>query len=122
MGWTSPVKIKMDDGETPVFCSNSDWGWVAALPSFGSIIGSLFSGSLADYFGRRWTLLATAPIYIIGLVLMYFARECTILIVGRLIVGIGYGINFPVSSFSLLIQLIFCDASANFNSSDLYVN
>lgn len=108
IGWASPIKIKMDNGETPLTCSDSNWGWATASPSMGSVIGSIFAGTIADYFGRRWALLLTAPLYLFAWALVYFAENCYLIIISRIIVGIALAIMFPVSPplfFYLVIRL-----------------
>lgn len=102
IGWASPIKIKMDNGETPLTCSDSNWGWATASPSMGSVIGSIFAGTIADYFGRRWALLLTAPLYLFAWALVYFAENCFLIIISRIIVGIALAIMFPVSHPSSL--------------------
>src|SRR5438105_3045822 len=55
----------------------------------GAAIGSLVGGRLADVHGRRRILFATAVIFGVGALLCAAALSTTMLIIGRLIVGLG---------------------------------
>jgi sugar porter (SP) family MFS transporter len=59
----------------------------------GAAIGALIGGRLADLFGRRRLLIATAVIFAVGAVLCAFASSAMILAVGRIIVGFGIGLS-----------------------------
>ena len=59
----------------------------------GAAVGALVGGRLADLFGRRKLLLATAIIFAIGAILCAVANSVTALIVGRTIVGLGIGLS-----------------------------
>jgi MFS family permease len=45
---------------------SADIGLVVAISSIGCIPGAFFSGRLADHFGRKKMMLATALLFIIG--------------------------------------------------------
>ena len=59
----------------------------------GAFFSSLFSGKLADLWGRRTMLMFSALAFIIGTLLTIFATTTACLIVGRLIVGCAIGIS-----------------------------
>ncbi len=59
----------------------------------GAAIGALIGGRLADLFGRRKLLIATAIIFAAGAILCALASSATILAVGRIIVGFGIGLS-----------------------------
>ncbi|HWW83545.1 MAG TPA: sugar porter family MFS transporter [Vicinamibacterales bacterium] len=58
----------------------------------GAAVGSLVGGRLADIYGRRRLLFATAVIFAVGALVCAGAMSPAILIVGRLIVGLGIGL------------------------------
>jgi sugar porter (SP) family MFS transporter len=58
----------------------------------GATIGALSGGRLSDRFGRRATLIATSIIFIAGAVICAAATSLTMLIVGRVVVGLGIGL------------------------------
>lgn len=59
----------------------------------GAAIGALGGGRLADLYGRRRLLIATAVIFAIGAVVCASASSPTVLIIGRIIVGLGIGLS-----------------------------
>jgi sugar porter (SP) family MFS transporter len=59
----------------------------------GAAVGALVGGRLADLFGRRKLLIATAIIFAAGAILCAAATSATILAVGRVIVGFGIGLS-----------------------------
>ena len=59
----------------------------------GAAVGALGGGRLADLFGRRKLLITTAIIFAAGAILCAAARSPEILVVGRIIVGLGIGLS-----------------------------
>eukprot|EP00755_Sulcionema_specki_P019296 Sspe_Gene.69077::Locus_40711_Transcript_1_3_Confidence_0.667_Length_1908::g.69077::m.69077 len=62
--------------------------------AFVSAFGALFAGPLADQFGRRRTLAVCSVLYLVGTALMVLATGYYIMLVGRVLTGIGVGISF----------------------------
>jgi sugar porter (SP) family MFS transporter len=58
----------------------------------GAAIGSFVGGRLADVYGRRGLLLVTAVIFAVGALLCGVAPSTSMLIVGRIVVGLGIGL------------------------------
>jgi SP family galactose:H+ symporter-like MFS transporter len=59
----------------------------------GAAVGALAGGRLADIFGRRLLLIATAIIFAAGALICAAATSPGMLIVGRIIVGLGIGLS-----------------------------
>jgi SP family galactose:H+ symporter-like MFS transporter len=59
----------------------------------GAAAGALAGGRLADLFGRRRLLIATAIIFAAGAMLCAAAQSPQILVLGRIIVGLGIGLS-----------------------------
>jgi SP family galactose:H+ symporter-like MFS transporter len=59
----------------------------------GAAVGALAGGRMADLFGRRKLLIATAIIFAAGSILCAAAPSPMILVVGRIIVGLGIGLS-----------------------------
>ena len=63
----------------------------------GAVIGAATNGVLADIFGRKKIIMATAVIFILGSLMCAFAPNVYILILSRIFVGFAVGIvNFVV--------------------------
>ena len=66
-------------------------GIVTSIALAGAALGALGCGSLADRFGRRPVLLATAVVFVGGAVVSAVAPDLAVLLCGRLLVGVGIG-------------------------------
>ena len=65
---------------------------VVSVVLVGAAIAALSGGRLADSFGRRAMLLVTALIFIAGALICAAAPSLNVLVIGRLIVGLGIGL------------------------------
>jgi MFS transporter, SP family, galactose:H+ symporter len=59
----------------------------------GAAVGALGGGRLADLFGRRKLLITTAIIFAAGALLCAAAQSPEMLVIGRIIVGLGIGLS-----------------------------
>jgi len=73
-------------------------GLIGASLVFGAVVGAGVGGPMADHFGRKKLMLADMLIIGAGASISGLAREPATLFVGQLLVGMGVGIDFPVSS------------------------
>lgn len=82
----------------------SDWnlgeGQQSLLVSaaiIGAIVGAAGNGFLADLYGRKKVIVATAVIFIVASVLCAFSPDITWLVLSRMIIGLAVGmVNFVV--------------------------
>ena len=65
---------------------------VTSWVTLGALFGSLVGGSVADRFGRKWALILAAILFVIGALVEAFTPGVPILVVGRLLVGLGVGV------------------------------
>ncbi|MHA3097562.1 niacin transporter NiaP [Acinetobacter brisouii] len=86
------TKLVHDWSLTPV-----ESGWIVSIGFVGMAIGAVFSGALADRFGRKNTFASTLVIYSIATGLCAVAPNLTVLLVCRFIVGLGLGGQLPVA-------------------------
>eukprot|EP00250_Pteridium_aquilinum_P001275 c11487_g1_i1 orf=291-2012(+) len=64
---------------------------IVSMAIAGAIIGAAVAGWVNDKFGRKIAILAADVLFLIGAVLMAIARHPSVLIVGRVFVGLGVG-------------------------------
>ena len=64
---------------------------VVSLAILGASIGALITGSIADSYGRRFTIIMGDILMTIGIFIMCFAPNLPMLCIGRLIAGLGFG-------------------------------
>lgn len=67
----------------------------------GAAIGALFTGTIADNIGRRFTIIFGDILMTIGTCLMCFAPNIFILSLGRLVAGLGFGTEVMACSVFL---------------------
>jgi len=72
--------------------SSSHTSLIVSILSAGTFFGALIAGDMADFFGRKWTIIAGCFIYIAGIIVQMFAASgLATIVVGRLIAGVGVG-------------------------------
>jgi sugar porter (SP) family MFS transporter len=64
---------------------------ITSILSAGTFFGALFAGSLADWIGRRTTIILGCIVFSLGVVLQVSSTAVGLLVGGRLIAGIGVG-------------------------------
>ena len=64
---------------------------VVSITIAGAILGALYAGPMSQYLGRKFVLLFSAIIFIIGAIFMAAAENTGELLTGRAIVGLGIG-------------------------------
>jgi SP family arabinose:H+ symporter-like MFS transporter len=72
-------------------------GWVISSIIVGCIIGVVCSGKLSDKIGRKKTLLVTGMLFVIGALGQGLASNVTMLIIARLLVGMGIGMETTIA-------------------------
>ena len=69
----------------------SDNSLTTSILSCGTFFGALIAGDLADYIGRRGTIIAGCGIFSIGCILEVASTGLGVMVAGRLIAGLGVG-------------------------------
>jgi len=64
---------------------------IVSILSAGTFFGALIAGDLADFMGRRTTIIAGCIIFIVGVILQTASTTYKLLVPGRLIAGFGVG-------------------------------
>ncbi len=73
-------------------------GLIGASLVLGAVFGAGLGGLMADHFGRKPLMLADMIIICAGAAVSALAKGPAMLFIGQLLVGVGIGIDFPVSS------------------------
>ncbi|XP_064543958.1 facilitated trehalose transporter Tret1-2 homolog [Drosophila montana] len=92
MGWSSPVEQMLTEENAYGFPISSDqFGWLSSLLTLGATVVCIPAGFIIDWIGRRPTMLALIPPYMVGWILMIFAQNVMMLYFGRFILGVCGG-------------------------------
>jgi MFS transporter, putative metabolite transport protein len=73
-------------------------GLIGASLVLGAVFGAGLGGSMSDHLGRKPLMLADMIIICAGAAVSALANGPAMLFIGQLLVGVGIGIDFPVSS------------------------
>ncbi|TKA10285.1 MFS transporter [Actinacidiphila oryziradicis] len=77
--------------------SASQLGLVTAVMAFGAIVGALSGGYFVDRFGRLRMFIVNLLLFVLATLGAAFAPDYETLIVLRLLIGIGVGLDVPVA-------------------------
>jgi putative MFS transporter len=77
--------------------SASQLGLVTATMAFGAVIGALSGGYFVDRFGRLRMFIVNLTLFVLATIGAAFAPDYVVLIVLRLLIGIGIGLDVPVA-------------------------
>ncbi|XP_049809095.1 facilitated trehalose transporter Tret1-like [Schistocerca nitens] len=83
LGWMSPATKPL----TQEGLSDETVSWLAGVTPLGALAAMLAAAVLLDRVGRRRALLATAPPFVAGWLLLAFCRHTAALLVGRFVTG-----------------------------------
>ena len=71
--------------------SARDQSLVTSILSCGTFFGAIVAGDIADYIGRRITIIAGCFIFSVGCILETASTGLYVMTIGRLIAGLGVG-------------------------------
>ena len=77
--------------------TDSGLGTVAALLTFGCLVGALFTGSFTEKYGRKNVMIFTAVVYIISAFGCALSESATILTILRILSGLAVGATSVVA-------------------------
>ncbi|KAL8166618.1 hypothetical protein V2J09_008117 [Rumex salicifolius] len=89
VGYTSPVESQL---MSDLNLSTARFSLFGSLCTAGGLLGSILSGSITDYLGRRKTMGVTALVCLTGWIAIAFSEAVWSLYVGRLLTGAGMGL------------------------------
>lgn len=88
--------------------SASEVGLVGSIVFIGMVLGALFFGRLTDRIGRSTSFVFVLLLFVVGSAVSALAPTGWVLVVGRLLVGLGIGADLPVST-TLIAEVVPAD-------------
>jgi len=79
--------------------SESNTSLVVSILSCGTFFGAVIAGDVADFIGRKWTVIMGCVIYVFGVVIQMITgagNPLAAIVAGRLIAGIGVGFESAI--------------------------
>jgi MFS family permease len=95
--------------------SSSNNSLIVSILSAGTFFGALFAGDLADWIGRRTTIITDCVVFAIGVIIQLASSTIAVLAVGRIIAGFCVGFvsaiiilysNIPISYHCCLTKFM----------------
>lgn len=79
--------------------SESKTSLIVSILSCGTFFGALIAGDVADWIGRKWTVIMGCLIYMVGVIVQMVTSPTNALgpmVAGRLVAGLGVGFESAV--------------------------
>ncbi|KAG0687641.1 myo-inositol transporter [Pichia californica] len=92
-GYISSVLVSIGSDLNGKELSIKQREYISSATSLGALLSSILTGFLADLIGRKFTLILSDLLFIIGALIQYFTYDLNEMIIGRLIMGFGVGLG-----------------------------
>ncbi|XP_052866113.1 facilitated trehalose transporter Tret1 isoform X2 [Anopheles cruzii] len=92
LGWTNPTEAPLTmENEYGFPVSTETFSWIGSISNLGAALMCFPIGYMMKIIGRKWSMLSMVLPLVLGWLLIIFAENVAMLLVGRLFLGIGGG-------------------------------
>ncbi|KAK7701016.1 hypothetical protein SLS64_010610 [Diaporthe eres] len=96
----SEVFYKAVEGSSATALTDSNLSLITSILSAGTFFGALIAGDVAEFIGRKWTVVAGCAIYLLGVIVQIATTPNSsalgTIVAGRLIAGLGVGFESAI--------------------------
>lgn len=96
--WTSPALPYLSNRTDGTPISNEQGAWIASIPSFGIMFGTLICPPILDQLGRKQTTFISIIPALASWLMIIFTKNYIVLYVARFINGVGSGITYSAAT------------------------
>ncbi|XP_022914749.1 facilitated trehalose transporter Tret1-2 homolog isoform X3 [Onthophagus taurus] len=87
--YTAPAQKGLEED---LGITNYEYSWLSGFMPLAALVGALIGGQLIEFIGRKWTIVATAVMFVISWILTALATNVYYMYIARAIVGLSVGI------------------------------
>ncbi|XP_065074834.1 facilitated trehalose transporter Tret1-like [Ochlerotatus camptorhynchus] len=92
LGWTSPAEIPLvQNAEYGFTITSEQFSWIGSMANLGAALMCFPIGIMMKLIGRKWAMLSLVIPLVLGWLLVIFASNVAMLMVGRFFLGVGGG-------------------------------
>ncbi|KAF5278406.1 hypothetical protein FQA39_LY05895 [Lamprigera yunnana] len=93
IGYSAILLPQLKSGNETLQIDDEMGSWIASVHSAATPIGSLVSGTIMDFFGRKKTLQIACLPLIVGWIFITSSHNHNLILVGRVVAGIAVGLT-----------------------------
>jgi MFS family permease len=119
----SALFYKTVEGPDATEVSESNTSLIVSILSCGTFFGAIIAGDVADFIGRKWTVIMGCVIYTLGVIIQMITGDgqpLPAIVVGRLVAGIGVGFESAIVILYMSEIVSFLGWMSYPNQSDLF--
>lgn len=92
VAWTSPTELKLiKHNEYGFKITDDQFSWIGSAMTLGAGSVCILTGYIINLIGRKTTMLLLVVPFTVGWMLLIFAQNVTMLIIGRALLGVSSG-------------------------------
>jgi MFS family permease len=96
----SEVFYKAVEGQSATALTDTNLSLITSILSAGTFFGALIAGDVAEFIGRKWTVVIGCAIYIMGVIIQTATTPNSsalgTIVAGRLVAGLGVGFESAI--------------------------